>query len=69
MYYIAQNNRVFREYLKKNRIEPKPYQFIDSVEKLKGLDVNEKNLTIIGDPMMPYSFWVCLWDYLQRGKK
>ena len=35
-------------------------------EKLKGLELSEGDYSVIGDPLMPYSFWTTLLSRIRK---
>lgn len=67
-YYLAESYRVFRAYCNEHKITASDQQYIatNRLERIAGLELSRDDLVIIGDPMMPYSFWVNLQTRLRK---
>jgi len=73
VYLLCDSYKQFKDFVDKNAehyraIDKQPI-FIgtDYPEKIMGLELNDKNFGVIGDPYMPYSFWINLQSRMNRS--
>lgn len=59
-YFIAENYEEFRAHLSQRRLIASDKQYISRTEHLMGRRLHPSQIEVVGDPRLPYSFWMQL---------